>query len=304
MSGVGPPYRCERGIRIVQTHEISLQPVLGANRPLLDTLLHMPSIDPASPDFARRPVAAVADRPAGADPAPLEPDRHLRLAGTRNLRDVGGYATVDGRVTRWRTLLRTDAFDQLPAESQEALLDLGLRTVIDLRWPHELEEAPSVFARSDRVSYRSISLLGADPTPEIGLAGTYRHVFDERASQLTEVVRAILDDGPPAVIGCAAGKDRTGVAIAAILRAVGVPIDTIAVDYALSGEIFAGPAEHAGLDGWRGEPVVVDCDPAWMIAALEHLDRQHGGARALLVRNGLTDADLDRLVDELTEPAS
>ena len=46
----------------------------------------------------------------------------------------------------------------------------------------------------------------------------YRHVLDARGTQLVEVVRALLvDDGLPAIIGCAAGKDRTGVTIALLL---------------------------------------------------------------------------------------
>ena len=80
------------------------------------------------------------------DSAPARPERRLRLPGTRNLRDVGGYPAGEGRRTRWRTLLRTDALDRLPPGSQRSLVELGLRQVIDLRWPHELAESPSVFA--------------------------------------------------------------------------------------------------------------------------------------------------------------
>ena len=65
--------------------------------------------------------------------------------GHVNLRDVGGYPAGDGRETRWRTLLRTDALDQLPVASQQALHDLGVRQVIDVRWAHEVEGRPSVF---------------------------------------------------------------------------------------------------------------------------------------------------------------
>jgi len=230
------------------------------------------------------------------------PDRLLRLAGVRNLRDVGGYPAGDGSRTRWRTLYRTDAFDLLPEASQRHLLDLGLRTVIDLRWPHELDEAPNVFRASDRVRYLSIPLLEDDPTPRIGLAGTYRHMFDERGEQLAAVVRALLESGAtPAVIGCAAGKDRTGVAIALILAAVGVPTDVIVEDYALSATIYAGRVEVEGLDGWRAEPVVVECPPEYMAAALEHLERRHGGATDLLFRHGVTPIELDALRERLTE---
>jgi protein-tyrosine phosphatase len=236
-------------------------------------------------------------------PPPEAPERHIRLAGTRNLRDVGGYPAGDGRQTRWRTLLRTDALDRLPPASQAKLLDLGLRQVIDLRWPHELEDAPSVFRGSGAVRYLSIPLLDDDPTPDVGIVGTYRRMFDSRAPQLVEIVRALLEpDGLPAVVGCAAGKDRTGVTIAVVLAAVGVPTDVVAGDYALTAELFAADVADEHFVDWRASSAVVDCPPEYMLEALEHLERRHGGAAALLRRNGLTDDELDRLSELLTEP--
>jgi protein-tyrosine phosphatase len=231
-------------------------------------------------------------------------DRHIRLAGTRNLRDVGGYPAAGGRRTRWRTLLRTDSLDRLPAASQATLLDLGLRQVIDLRWPQELQDAPSVFRASDTVRYRTIPLLDDDLAPELGLAGMYRHMLDARAPQLVEVVRALLEPGGlPAVVGCAAGKDRTGLTVALVLAAVGVPTDVVVADYALSAELFAADVADEHLVDWRAAPAVVDCPPEYMLEALDHLERRHGGGAALLLRNGLTEEDIARLIDELTEPA-
>lgn len=234
----------------------------------------------------------------------LADGRHLRIPGTRNLRDVGGYPAVGGRRTRWRTLYRTDALDVIPPASQDALLDLGLRTVVDLRWPHELRQAPSVFAASAGVRYRSIPLLEDDPTPAIGLAATYRKMLDERAPQLTEVARVLLEpDGLPAVIGCAAGKDRTGVTIALLLSAVGVAPDVIVADYVLTGPAFSEPdPQDRHFVDWRAGPVDLECPPDYMEAMLAHLAVRHGGAGKLLRRNGLAPADLDRLVEILTEP--
>ena len=232
--------------------------------------------------------------------------RHLRLPGTRNLRDIGGYPAVGGRRTRWSTLLRTDALDVIPPASQDALLDLGLRTVIDLRWPHELTEAPSVFAASSGVRYRSIPLFDDNPIPAIGLAASYRQMLDERAPQLTDVARALLEpDGLPAVIGCAAGKDRTGVTIALLLSAVGVPTDVIVADYVLTGLAFSedGP-DDPNLVGWRASSIELTCPPEYMEATLSHLADRHGGAGELFRRNGLAAADLDRLVERLTEPVA
>jgi len=234
---------------------------------------------------------------------PVEFQRHIRLAGTRNLRDVGGYPAGDGTRTRWRTLLRTDALDRLPAASQAELVGLGLRQVIDLRWPSELDEAPSVFRASDAVRYNSIPLLEDDPGPGNTLADIYRLMLDTRATQLVEIVRSLIAPGGlPAVVGCAAGKDRTGVTIALVLAAVGVPTDVVVADYMLSAELFAAEVADEHLTDWRGAAVVVDCAPETMREALDHLERRHGGPATLLLRNGLTEDEIGRLADLLTEP--
>ncbi len=230
-------------------------------------------------------------------------DRHLRIPGTRNLRDVGGYPAGQGRRVRWRTLFRTDALDRLPETSVERLLRLGVRQVIDLRWPHEIEVAPSVFANHPTVTYRSIPLLDRDPTPQLGLAGTYRHIFDERRDQLVAVVRAVLAAGGlPAMVGCSAGKDRTGVVVALLLAAVGVPHGVIAEDYELSAELFARPVDDEHLADWRAAPIEVECPPEYILGALDHLDRRHGGPAGFLRAGGLGDAEVAALVERLTEP--
>lgn len=233
-----------------------------------------------------------------------DPARHLPLDGTRNVRDIGGYPAANGRRTRWRTLLRSDELTTLPAHARQELVDLGLRQVIDLRWPEELERSPNVFAGSPTVRYHSVPLLADDPTPHAGLTGMYRHVFDARAPQLAQVARLLLeDDGLPAVVGCAAGKDRTGVTIALLLDLVGVPTEIIAEDYALSAAYFSSPVTRVGRHDWRHPPLQVDSPPEFMANALAHLDRVHGGARRLLRREGIAEADIDRLVALLTEPA-
>ena len=73
-------------------------------------------------------------------------DRILRLAGASNLRDVGGYPTIDGRRTRWRTLYRSDCPDRLDAAGQAFLINEGLRSIIDLRGANEFAERAYTFA--------------------------------------------------------------------------------------------------------------------------------------------------------------
>ena len=231
--------------------------------------------------------------------------RHLRLPGTRNLRDIGGYPAGPGRITRWRTLLRTDALDRLPASSQAGLLELGVRQVIDLRWPSELANWPSVFADSPSVRYLNVPLLDNPPMPAASLPDIYRRILDERGAELATVVRALLSpDGLPAIVGCAGGIDRTGVTIGLLLSAVGVPAGVVAADYALSAACFATDGSEAGLDDWRTGAVAIDCLPEYMHATIEHLDREHGGPAGLLGRHGIGPAEIEQLAECLTQPTA
>src|ERR671928_70919 len=67
-------------------------------------------------------------------------ERHLRLEGTRNLRDVGGYPTRQGGRTRWRTLFRSDCLDRLSPAGQAWLAEspaevmLGVLEELDRRY--------------------------------------------------------------------------------------------------------------------------------------------------------------------------
>jgi protein-tyrosine phosphatase len=176
--------------------------------------------------------------------------------------------------------------------------------VIDLRWPTELAERPSVFASSTAVRYVSVPLLDNPPFPVESLPRLYRRMLDERGEQLATVVRALLAPaGLPAVIGCAGGVDRTGVTVGLLLSAIGVPADIVAADYAMSAACFATDGAGAGLDDWRAAAVEIDCRPEYMLDTLAHLEREHGGAAALLGRHGIESGSIDDLVDRLTEPS-
>src|SRR5262245_53423510 len=94
-----------------------------------------------------------------------ERERRLDLAGTYNVRDLGGYATTDGRTTRWGVLLRADSLHGLTPEAQEQLLAYGVRTIVDLRSDTELEKWPNPFMTSERVRYLKLNLSSNPATP-------------------------------------------------------------------------------------------------------------------------------------------
>ena len=93
----------------------------------------------------------------------LDPRRHLALEGTRNIRDLGGYKTMDGRITNWKTMLRADNLEKLSIDGQKILVKYGVKTVIDLRETKEIMESPNPFSKSNEVKYTHQNLIGDIP---------------------------------------------------------------------------------------------------------------------------------------------
>ncbi len=95
--------------------------------------------------------------------ADITPSRWLPVEGAYNVRDLGGYRTEDGRMTRWRTFLRADDLYKLTDADQNLLTDYGVRTVIDLRGSDELAQLPNVLAKNPNVTYLHQNMDGDDP---------------------------------------------------------------------------------------------------------------------------------------------
>ena len=239
--------------------------------------------------------------------------RHLGLAGTYNLRDTGGYRTLDGRTTRWRTFLRSDSLHRVPLMAQTTLLNYGVRTVIDLRRSDELHVAPNVFASSSEIVYHHLSLL-ADTLPERKVAprslpDIYRMILEQRQEPLRQILATLAAPGGlPAIVHCTAGKDRTGLIVALLLGLVGVPAATIVEDYALSSQYLGDPyleearqrAAHHGIP-WKWYQHTIICPPEFMHTTLQYIDERHGGIVAYVRSIGLSQEQCARLRYALVE---
>src|SRR5699024_6864437 len=69
----------------------------------------------------------------------------------------------------------------------------------------------------------------------------YADLVDRRADVIGSVVRELAAaDNFPALIHCQQGKDRTGIVIAIILEALGVPRDEVVHDYTLTSQFRPG----------------------------------------------------------------
>ena len=79
--------------------------------------------------------------------------RALDVEGAYNVRDLGGYETRDGRMTRWGKYLRSDTLADLSPAGVNALLEYGIQNIIDLRRSSDLQFRTSPFIGNEAVTY-------------------------------------------------------------------------------------------------------------------------------------------------------
>jgi protein-tyrosine phosphatase len=229
-----------------------------------------------------------------------DPRRILNCPSLLNARDLGGYPTVDGGTTRWRSLLRADDPVQLTSAGLQALVDFGLETAIDLRWPEEVAASPNPLPAHFR--FRHISLLarsagdwgrlsGAGPKEDWKCA-----VLTHVRPQLKQVLQAIVAaPSGPLLFHCVAGKDRTGVVAALLLALADATPEAIAYDYSVSSEHLhdAYLIRYASRD--RAEILeALRCPPEGAHRMLDYLGRR-GGIRGYFAEIGLSAQEIDRL---------
>ena len=252
----------------------------------------------------------------------VNPRRRLQIPGTYNTRDLGGYATADGRRTRWGRMLRADSLHRLTTSaSLQPFLDYGLRTVIDLRKSSELQTLSNPFFMSDQVTYYHQNMTGdvrlrelahipesAEMVERKRLA--YPVILDQRRSQVRETLSLLaLPDSLPALFHCSAGTDRTGLIAALVLGIAGVPPETIVEDYTLSGRFLLArhlddnPEISAGDITWQEYEKQV-CPPGIMLALLENLQERHSGIEGYVRAIGLSDAEIEGIREAMVESES
>ncbi|WP_345800189.1 tyrosine-protein phosphatase [Microbacterium sp. AZCO] len=255
------------------------------------------------------------------------------IEGLHNFRDTGGIALEGGGKTRSGVLFRSDALSALTPAGVEAFADTQIGVVVDFRTPEERQLAPDRLPATRSVQLVELPLLegaigrlagdaaqrtsGDEPDPAAVVAamnqlptlgdlylGMLQHGAEAFATT-ARLVAASTDEEPTAVlVHCTAGKDRTGVATALLLRAAGAERSAVVADYAASAANLAGAwAEgmyamltQLGIPLTPALQTLVAGSPAPEIErALDWVDAEHGDAAAYLQSGGLTGEELGAL---------
>jgi protein-tyrosine phosphatase len=249
------------------------------------------------------------------------PSRYLDFPATLNSRDLGGYPLAGGGQTRWGALVRSENPALLTFEGQQALIDYGIRTIIDLRFPEELSRdpspffQPSLFWNGESPEYHNIpldhdeDLVWPNPaSPAEIMADMYIHLLETNRRHAASVLATIANARPVGVLfHCHAGKDRTGLIAALALSAAGATREVVVADYALTRPELKARAEYwfttTDLDPDRRKylRILFTNLPETMALTLEYLDKTYGSVRGYLLTTPLGQDNLEKLKDRLVQ---
>lgn len=234
-----------------------------------------------------------------------ENNRVLSLTGGCNFRDIGGYRTRYGQHVRWGQVFRAGVLTYVTPEDHRCLTPLGIRTICDLRRADERSKEPTAWPDSsartlhwdDESDTRTLRKYAAERSATAegmfdAMLALYRGLPSRMSSRIGGLMSSIIEGHVPLIVHCAAGKDRTGFAIAVLLAALEVPREVIVEDYVLTNEVgnfeaFIRGREHAEL-GLADEKhpllampaeirrVVFSADPRFLDSAFAAIDEAGG----------------------------
>lgn len=262
----------------------------------------------------------------------------LPVKGIVNARDLGGYTMLDGRVLRDGLLLRAAHLADATDEDLEWLSQLPVAKVIDFRKEKEKQ------GKTDRIipgaEYVILPIDASGGAMEnasekdkkkftghknfdikkIIVAAAFNEMAQKMVQQMyptllsdpdcqaqfAEFFRLILATPNGAVLyHCTQGKDRTGIASALLLAALGASRETIIADFDATNKVYEKDVRKyirrvRFLGGKETEIGVVKaflgCSTENFIKALDTIETQYGSLESYLKGPiGLTDDDLRTL---------
>ena len=131
--------------------------------------------------------------------------------------------------------IRSDVPLQPAQEEINWLMDNDIRVLVDLRSGEETEKHPCPLASMAEFSYHHMPVTGGGNTPKsrAHLHEVYGEMVD---GQMDRILETILRAPHNVMFFCTAGKDRTGVVSALLLKKLGCDDQTIIADYMKSGD--------------------------------------------------------------------
>ncbi|MGD6960120.1 tyrosine-protein phosphatase [Rossellomorea aquimaris] len=225
----------------------------------------------------------------------------LPLKNAYNVRELGGYPTSRGQITKHHSFLRADDLVNLDEKDIDYLRSYGVTAIVDLRSTLELNSHPNPFSKIDEVNYINISLMtdeavSADLTkvmtdkPEQLLPNMYIEMVKGSTEVLKLIFEYFAEQEGCILFHCAAGKDRTGIVAMLLLGLAEVERQDIIANYMLT-EVYIkeNPFMQQATKHYPEFPVeLMYSKPAYIEPVIDYILTTYGSVENYLLYIGIS----------------
>ena len=240
------------------------------------------------------------------------------MTGSLNFRDLGGIQLSNGLQVRERMLFRSDGLSRLTEKDQQLFAKLNINTIIDLRHTEEIAKAPDklplyisitshacgFYAKGTKELFQAVNSGQIDSlTSKKMMRNIYAKMPIKHTKEIQHIIRLLIDrNSTPCLIHCMSGKDRTGLVIAIILKAVGAPLSVIMHDYKMSN----GEYQKVDVFGSKALPecvaAVMAAEESYLQASFDSIHEAYGTFENYLADGlMLNQKEIDKLTQILTQ---
>ena len=271
----------------------------------------------------------------------IEKEHFLPVTGIVNTRDLGGYTTPDGMMVKSGLLIRGASLTTAKDSDLAVLSDLHVVKVIDFRssfekkgkenrllsgaayidlpiQPVNNEEASSLTAKHKSFNLSKLIMIAAFNDKAKSFAREMYPLLvmrPECQQQFAAFLREVVETTEGTVFfHCTQGKDRTGLAAAFLLSALGIDRETVIADFDKTNEVYARDVRkycrRVKFFGGKEEELAVvksfiGANTDNFIRALDLINTEYGSMDVYLHEVlGLTEADLKTLKERYLMPVA
>lgn len=227
-------------------------------------------------------------------------DNYVRLPMDKayNVRDLGGYAGVGRKQTRFHAFVRTDDLSLITDRDQKFLKAYGVTAALDLRAAEEAEAYPNPFKFDSEVDYANIpfitdEIMDMRKIKEVGfhVPVFYRQLVDSH-DLVRNIIRFILKQKGCVLFHCQAGKDRTGIVAMILLGICGVAKQDIIANYQVTRTYLKDYVDLHLPDELKE---LEYSEAQWMEETYEYLIEKYGTFENYLLEVGFSASEIKKL---------
>lgn len=218
------------------------------------------------------------------------------LESTSNTRIIGNFVCNDGKRLIPNRILRSDVPNSLSDKDIDFIRRFNLLTVIDLRGQKEVENKPSAFSQINGIHYYSIPIESGSVVPESVDEVSHSYLSIAHDPNIVNVFKTIASTDEGVIIHCTAGKDRTGVVTAILLKLCSVNDADIIENYVIT-KIYNKEILEALEESYPDLNMeIVVPQERYMREFLDLLMNQYGNIQNYLLSIGLTKQEINQLI--------